>query len=119
MTTIAYADETLRDAFVQWSVETGEKQATLKAGEKFVMSVACSPDGKSVACGAEDGTVTVFNVETGQPSARLTGHALTVRTLAFTKDSAHLFTGSDDGRCCMYDVAAGSQVRTQPLRCLT
>ena len=76
-----------------WNTTTGEKQSSLRAGEKFVMSVACSPDGKNVACGAEDGTVTIFDVQTGQQSARLTGHALTVRTLAFSKDSVLRSTG--------------------------
>ena len=74
------------------------------------MSVATSPDGKHVACGAEDGTVSVFDVGSGKLTSTLSGHSMAVRSLAFSRDSAHLFTGSDDARVGMYDVGAASQV---------
>ena len=41
--------------------------------EKFVLSVAYSPDGKRLACGVMDGTVAVFDVPSGKLMHFLTG----------------------------------------------
>lgn len=55
-----------------------------KAKEQFVLSVAFSPDGKSVACGSMDGLISVFDVETQKLRHKLTGHFKAIRSLAFT-----------------------------------
>ena len=94
-----------------WSTETGEKQQTLAANGKFLMSVAFSPDGSKVAAGSADGAVTVFDVSTHKLLHKLEGHALSVRALAFSKDSTTLFSGSDDAHINMFDVNAGALVR--------
>lgn len=55
-----------------------------KGKEPFVLSVAFSPDGKSVACGSMDGLICVFDVETQKLRTKLTGHFKAVRSLTFT-----------------------------------
>ena len=52
--------------------------------EKFVLSVAYSPDGKRLACGVMDGTVALFDVPSGQLMHTLTGHHKPVRDVCFT-----------------------------------
>ena len=52
--------------------------------EKFVLSVAFSPDGKRLACGVMDGTVAVFDVPSGHLMHTLTGHHKPVRDVCFT-----------------------------------
>ncbi|GAB4815773.1 hypothetical protein N2152v2_002819 [Parachlorella kessleri] len=52
--------------------------------ERFVLSVAYSPDGRRLAAGSMDGTVAVFDVATGGLLHTLEGHFKPVRGLAFT-----------------------------------
>ncbi len=47
------------------------------------MSVAYSPDGKKLACGAMDGTVAVFDTATSSLLGTLEGHYKPVRSLTF------------------------------------
>ena len=52
--------------------------------EKFVLSVAQSPDGRWLASGSMDGTVAVFDAATRQLLHTLDGHFKPVRSLCFT-----------------------------------
>ena len=52
--------------------------------ERFVLSVAYSPDGKRLACGSMDGTVGVFDTASGKLLHTLDGHFKPVRALTFT-----------------------------------
>jgi WD repeat-containing protein 61 len=86
-----------------------------------------SADGKYLACGAESGSVYVFDVETSQLVHTLSGideliiictvifpsltcnigHTLAVRALSFAADCRTLISGSDDKRIHVYDVEHG------------
>mmetsp|Transcript_39064 Transcript_39064/g.86901 ORF Transcript_39064/g.86901 Transcript_39064/m.86901 type:complete len:314 (-) Transcript_39064:563-1504(-) len=72
--------------------------------ERFVLSVAYSPDGRRLACGAMDGTVAVYDMGSGRVIGGLEGHYKPVRSLAFTPDSRTLLTACDDMHVNMYDV---------------
>ena len=52
--------------------------------ERFVLSVAYSPDGLRLACGAMDGGVYVFDTASGKLLHALEGHYKPVRSLTFT-----------------------------------
>jgi len=52
--------------------------------ERFVLSVAYSPDGKRLACGSMDGSVAIFDVVSGKLLHTLDGHFKPVRSLTFT-----------------------------------
>ena len=67
-----------------------------------MLSVAVSPNGKRVASGSMDGSVSVFDVATGKYLHKCEGHAMPVRSLAFTPDSRVLLTCSDDMHIHMY-----------------
>lgn len=75
--------------------------------ERFVLSVAYSPDWSKLACGAMDGTVAVYDLGTGKVLSKLEGHHKPVRSLCFTPDSQMLLTASDDMHVHLYDVAQG------------
>ena len=66
---------------MRW-VQAAEGNA--KSKEKFVLSVAFSPDGRSIACGSMDGLVCIFDLATQQLRHKLTGHFKPVRSIAFT-----------------------------------
>ncbi|XP_015059392.1 WD repeat-containing protein VIP3-like [Solanum pennellii] len=74
--------------------------------KKFVLSVAWSPDGRLLACGSVDGTISVFDVARAKFLHFLDGHTMPVRSLVFSPslhDSRILFSASDDGHVHMYD----------------
>lgn len=72
--------------------------------KKFVLSVSFSPDGKRLACGSMDGTVSIFDVQRAKFLHHLPGHHMPVRTLAFSPtDPRVLFTGCDDANVHVYD----------------
>ena len=45
-----------------WEPETGKVVATLKGGERWVRSVAWSPNGRSLLAGSEDGTIRIWDL---------------------------------------------------------
>ncbi|KAM7519663.1 hypothetical protein LguiB_018625 [Lonicera macranthoides] len=82
----------------------GPKPSDKSANKKFVLSVAFSPDGRHLACGSMDGTISVFDVARAKFLHHLEGHSMPVRSLVYsTFDSRVLVSGSDDGHVHMYD----------------
>lgn len=82
----------------------GSKPADKSGNKKFVLSVAWSPDGKRLACGSMDGTISVFDVVRGKFLHHLEGHFTAVRSLVYSPiDARVLFSASDDGHVHMYD----------------
>lgn len=60
--------------------------------DKFVLSVAQSPDGRRLASGSMDGSVVIFDLETGSLLHTLEGHFKPVRSLCFTPGSCILMS---------------------------
>ncbi len=59
-----------------------------------VLSVAFSPDGKTLASGSFDSTVKLWDVQTGQQIRSLEGHTDIVPSVAFSPDGKTLASGS-------------------------
>lgn len=80
------------------------KSTDKNANKKFVLSVAWSPDGKRLACGSMDGTISIFDVARAKFLHHLDGHFMPVRSLVYSPiDPRVLFSGSDDGHIHTYD----------------
>ncbi|GKU91455.1 hypothetical protein SLEP1_g5327 [Rubroshorea leprosula] len=87
------------------------KPSDKSGSKKFVLSVAWSPDGKRLACGSMDGTISVFDVARGKFLHHLAGHYMPVRSLVFSpNDSRKLFSASDDAHVHIYDVEGKSLI---------
>ena len=72
-----------------WDVETGALVATLPGQPAEILAVVFSPDGASVATGASDGTVRLFDVRS--ETERLVLHGPdAVRSVAFSPDGSLL-----------------------------
>ncbi|KAL2229128.1 WD repeat-containing protein VIP3 [Sesamum indicum] len=84
----------------------GLKPSEKSGSKKFALSVAWSPDGRQIACGSMDGTISVFDVPRAKFMHHLEGHCMPVRSLVYSSaplDSRVLFSASDDGHVHVYD----------------
>lgn len=79
-------------------------------------AVACSPDGKHVAYGAEDAKVrlcTLTREGNVQEVAKLESGRSTITALAFSRDGKLLAAGESNGKIMVYDVDE-KKVRAPP-----
>lgn len=92
------------------------------------MCVRYSPCGRYLACGTQDGSVSVFDISTSRllhnmgggaqdgDAQRLniagSGHSMTVRSVAFTRDSQRLISCSDDKHINIYDISSGNLIKS-------
>jgi WD40 repeat protein len=77
----------------------------------WVKSVAFSPDGKTLASGSADSTITVWDIATHRQSGGpLTGHTRSVNSVAFSPNGKILASGGADGTIRLWDVAAHRQL---------
>ncbi|MCB0184869.1 MAG: hypothetical protein KDE31_11420, partial [Caldilineaceae bacterium] len=74
--------------------------------------IAFSPDGKQLACGGADQSISLWDVETQQELQRLRGHQQAVRAIAFLADGAQLASGSTDGTAKLWDLQRGECLQT-------
>src|SRR4051794_14908780 len=78
-------------------------RATLEA--EPVISVAFSPDGKTLASGGA--SVKLWDVASGKNTVTLKGHTAAVTSVAFSPDGKTLASGSWDKTVKLWDVASG------------
>lgn len=72
---------------------------------KFMPSqIAYSPDGKTLAVGSWDGTVTTWDVPAGKQVRAFHGHRGPVTAFAFSPDGKRLASGSIDTTVLIWDV---------------
>lgn len=74
-------------------------------------SIAFSPDGKSLAAGAWDGSLRLWDVATGKEIRRFTGHHGWVRAVAFSPDGKLLASGGKDKIIHLWETATGRELR--------
>jgi eukaryotic-like serine/threonine-protein kinase len=81
-----------------WETTTGRLVRKLKGHDGYVMCLAFSPDGKTLATGSLDNTVRIWDVASGQEQLVYRGHTAGVVAVAFHPDgtrlaSAHAVSG--------------------------
>ena len=58
---------------------------TIEAHKDWIVSVAFSPDGETIASGSWDGTIKLWKISNGKETLRLNGHGM-VTSVAFSPD---------------------------------
>jgi WD40 repeat protein len=88
-----------------WDLATGRVRTTLP-GHDYAGSLAISPDGKTLAQGAEG--VRLYDLTTGRERATLPGEARRwINSLAFAPDGRTLAGADYQGTVTLWDVATG------------
>jgi WD40 repeat protein len=77
-----------------------------------IHGVAFSPDGKLLAVGSYDQTVTLWNTSTGEKVRTMNGNASYVHAVAFSPDGRWLISGTHDNAVQVWEVATGKLVWT-------
>ncbi len=104
---------------IQRSLETGTENHQLIGPNDALLCLAYSPDGRFLAAGSNNRTVTIWDTETRKQRFLLTGHSGPVRCLAFTPDGerlasgvANIFQEGQPQAIKLWDVATGQNLLT-------
>lgn len=74
------------------------------------MSVAVSPDGKTLAVGYAPNDIVLWDARSGARRGLLNGHSNWVVSLAFSADSKRLVSGAGDSTARVWDVGSGKEI---------
>lgn len=85
---------------------------TLTGHRGFVFSVACSPDGKTLASSGLDTSIKLWDLGSGKNIANLKGHTGSIMSVAFTPDGEVIVSGSDDKTVKLWDVNTRQELAT-------
>jgi WD40 repeat protein/uncharacterized caspase-like protein len=95
-----------------WDVATGQEIASIKGHGRAVTKVAFSRDGKLLATGSNDNTITIWDVATQRELKTLTGHSASLDSMDFSPDNRLLATAGEDGATFLWDANTGEHLLT-------
>lgn len=84
-----------------------EAKIVLEGHSAEVLSVAFSPDGKTIASGSIDDTLRLWSVNQARLIRTMQGHAFPIWQVKFSPNGTTLFTGSTDGVIRVWQVSSG------------
>jgi len=78
--------------------------------EAAIVTMALSPNSKTLASGSNDGTVRVWDIETRKVIAKWEVHTMTMM-VCWSPDGERVASGSDDGMVWVWDIESGEPVK--------
>ena len=78
---------------------------TLEGHKYAVVSVAYSPDGKTLASGSLDSSIRIWNLKTGKTLRTLEGHTDALYAVVYSPDGSQLVVCSGDDTIRIWDAA--------------
>ena len=100
---IACIQDFPRGDIILRDLSSGHEIMTLTGHNRFVRTIAFSPDGKRLASGSDDLTIKLWDITTGQETLTLNGHRNWITCLAFSPDGNRLASSSNDGTLRLWD----------------
>jgi Mg-chelatase subunit ChlD len=91
-----------------WDSGTGKQLQYLE--RPSVLSMAFSPDGRSLVTGEALDALILWDVETGKEARRFTGHSDGVVSVTFSTDGRHLLSGGEDKTVRLWDASSGQEL---------
>ena len=92
--------------------QTYREMALLTGHTGVIRTVAFSPDGETLASGARDATVKLWNVENGENITTLARNGSGVESVAFSPDGKMLAAGAEGGIIKLWDIENGQNLAT-------
>lgn len=84
--------------------------STLEGHSEAILSVAFSPDGKSLASGSGDTTVRIWDLQTETPLETCVGHKHWVLFVSYSPDCKKIASGGMDNVIFIWNAEDGKQV---------
>jgi WD40 repeat protein len=81
-----------------------KERGTLRGHTNEVLSIAITPDGKTLVSGSLDKTIKLWDLSTGTQRATLKGHSHSVHSIALAADGKTLASASRDGAIKLWDL---------------
>ncbi|MDF5708990.1 MAG: serine/threonine protein kinase [Nostoc sp. S4] len=85
---------------------------SLQGHENSVLSVAITPDGKTIASSGDDRKIKLWNLVTGKQISSLNTYSRQVNIVVISPDGKTLVSGGDDSTIKVWNLATGRQIRT-------
>jgi len=92
----------------KWDCETEILVGEPWKGEGgYIWALALSPDGKTIACGRDDGSVQRWNTDGEMSEDVWMGHRKYVRLVSWSPSGGHIASGSGDGKILIRKAGSG------------
>ena len=98
--------------FGSTTAQTYREISLLTGHTEVVRTVAFSPDGKTLASGAQDATIKLWNVESGENTATFVRNGIGVESVAFSPDGKMLAAGTESSTVKLWDTENGQNIAT-------
>src|SRR5262249_34784133 len=98
-----------------WEADTGKDVRTLPGHNSYLLTVAFSPDGKSLASGGIDRQIYVHDLTTGKLSAKFPSHQIQINCVTYSPDGRWLASVGGDAWVFIWNADMKPNSAPQPV----